>query len=165
MDIEKRTPTVAERTEQSPAEYRRLVNQEKFILEVTEALSRAIEESGLTKSEVAKRLGKTKGFVSQLLGGGRNLTLRTVADLSDAIGVCLKVGVEKPEVAKTTREQYWTNLSLGTGMRWSAGGKGSIRRRTAAVGLRMTPEWRVGKYRISGQVGPNAQGEVEHMAA
>ncbi len=48
MDIEKRNPTVAERSERASAEYRRLANQEKFILEVTEALLRAIEENGLT---------------------------------------------------------------------------------------------------------------------
>jgi transcriptional regulator with XRE-family HTH domain len=70
---------------------------EKLILEVTEALSEAIEKPGLTRSEVAKRLGKTKGFVSQLLAGGRNLTLRTVADIADAIGISLKVAVQGAE--------------------------------------------------------------------
>ncbi len=73
---------------------------EKLILEVTEALSEAIEKRGLTRSEVAKRLGKTKGFVSQLLAGDRNLTLRTVADIADAIGISLKVAVQGAETSK-----------------------------------------------------------------
>jgi len=165
MDIQNRNPAAAERSEQSSAEYRRLLKQEKFILEVTEALSRAIEESGVTRSEVAKRLGKTKGFVSQLLGGGRNLTLRTVADLSDAIGVCLKVAVEHPEIAKPAEGRHWTNLLLGSAMRWSTEHKGSIRRHTAAVDLRATAEWRLEKYEIYGQVGHKAEGDVEQMAA
>ena len=103
MEIKRRNLTDVERLEQSSAEARRLLNQEKLILEVTEALSEAIEEHGLTRSEVAKRLGKTKGFVSQLLAGGRNLTLRSVADLADAIGVSLKVAVQGRRFAKIHR--------------------------------------------------------------
>lgn len=111
MDIEKGSLTDVERFEQSSAEGRRVLNQEKLILEVTEALSEAIEERGLTRSEVAKRLGKTKGFVSQLLAGGRNLTLRTVADVADAVGISLKLRVEKAEIAKAARRPRRIDLS------------------------------------------------------
>jgi transcriptional regulator with XRE-family HTH domain len=65
----------------------RLVRQEEFILEVTEALSRALTESGMTQSKLAEKLGCTRGFVSQVLAGGRNLTLRTVSDIALALGV------------------------------------------------------------------------------
>jgi len=107
MGIEKRNLTDVERLGQSSTESRRLLNQEKLILEVTEALSEAIEERGLTRSEVAKRLGKTKGFVSQLLAGGRNLTLRTVADIADAIGISLRVAVQGAESSKgATRRAF-----------------------------------------------------------
>ena len=113
MDIEKGRLTDVERLEHSSTEARRLLNQEKLILEVTEALSEAIEEQGLTRSEVAKRLGKTKGFVSQLLAGGRNLTLRTVADVADAIGISLKVAVEQREVAKSGKRRHRVNSTRG----------------------------------------------------
>jgi transcriptional regulator with XRE-family HTH domain len=111
MDIEKRNLTDVERFEQSSTEGRRLLKQEKLILEVTEALSEAIEERGLTRSEIAKRLGKTKGFVSQLLAGGRNLTLRTVADIADAIGISLKFAVRGTEIAKPTTRPRRMDLS------------------------------------------------------
>lgn len=62
-------------------EFRRLLAQEELILEVTEVLCGLLEEEKISKKELADRLGKTKGFVSQLLNGGRNLTLRTVADI------------------------------------------------------------------------------------
>jgi ribosome-binding protein aMBF1 (putative translation factor) len=97
--------TEVERFEQSSTENRRLLKQEELILDVTEALSVAIEESGLTRSELAKRLGKTKGFVSQLLAGGRNLTLRTVADIADAIGVSLAIAVERPQLVSSKNGQ------------------------------------------------------------
>jgi transcriptional regulator with XRE-family HTH domain len=90
---------------------------EKLILEVTEALSEAIEERGLTRSEVAKRLGKTKGFVSQLLAGGRNLTLRTVTDIADAIGISLKVALHGAETSKSTTRPRRMDLSVQTAPR------------------------------------------------
>jgi transcriptional regulator with XRE-family HTH domain len=71
---------------QNPA-FNRLVLQEEFILEVTEALSRALAESGMTQSKLAQKLGCTRGFVSQVFAGGRNLTLRTVSDIAMALGV------------------------------------------------------------------------------
>jgi transcriptional regulator with XRE-family HTH domain len=72
---------------QSSPENRRLLRQEELILEVTELLSETLEKEGVSRVELAQRLGKTKGFVSQILAGGRNLTLRTIADVADAL-VC-----------------------------------------------------------------------------
>lgn len=75
------------------------LRQEELILEVTEALARALADSGLTKTELAGRLGKTKGFVSQVLGGGGNLTLRTLADLSGALDCRVHVLLEPMRVS------------------------------------------------------------------
>ena len=65
--------------------YDRLVRQEELILDVTERLTEALQEMGVTQAELARRLGRTPGFVSQVLGGGRNLTLRTIADITVAL--------------------------------------------------------------------------------
>ena len=51
-------------------EFDRLVRQEELILQVTETLTQALDEAGVTKAELARRLGKSPGFVSQVLGGG-----------------------------------------------------------------------------------------------
>lgn len=77
---------------------RRLLRQEELILEVTEALASALNQTGITRVELANRLGKSKSFVSQLFGGGRNLTLRTVADVADALGHSVRI-VIRPEQA------------------------------------------------------------------
>ena len=69
----------------SDKEFDQLVRQEELILQVTETLTQALEDAEMTRVEVAKRLGKSPGFVSQVLGGGRNLTLRTVADIAYAL--------------------------------------------------------------------------------
>ena len=67
--------------------YQRLLRQERLILDVTEALAGALEDSGVTRAELARRLGRTPGFVTQVLGGGRNLTLRTIADIAAALSL------------------------------------------------------------------------------
>ena len=59
--------------------------REELILEVTEALTQAMAAAGVTRAELARRLGSTRGHVSQLLAGGRNLTLGTIAEIADAL--------------------------------------------------------------------------------
>jgi hypothetical protein len=60
-------------------------HQERYIFEITEMLCRLLEENGVKRSELAERLGKSKGWVTQALGGA-NLTARTIADLFTALG-------------------------------------------------------------------------------
>jgi transcriptional regulator with XRE-family HTH domain len=67
-------------------EFRKLLAQEELILEVTETICDLLEKEKISRKELADRLGKSKGFVSQLLNGGRNLTLRTVADILHVLG-------------------------------------------------------------------------------
>jgi transcriptional regulator with XRE-family HTH domain len=67
-------------------EFQRLFAQEDLIMEVTETLCELLEKEKISRKELANRLGKTKGFISQLLNGGRNLTLRTVADILHVLG-------------------------------------------------------------------------------
>ena len=76
-------------------EFQRLFAQEELILEVTERFSEALSQAGITKADLAKRLGKTKGFVSQILAGGRNLTLRTIADVADSLGYRIRIELGK----------------------------------------------------------------------
>lgn len=62
-------------------DFRKLLAQEELILEVTEFICKLMGDKNITRKQLADLLGKSKGFVSQLLNGGRNLTLRTVADI------------------------------------------------------------------------------------
>jgi transcriptional regulator with XRE-family HTH domain len=63
----------------------KLVAQELLITEVTEEIWKAMEEAGVNKAELAKQMGTTKGYVSQVLSGSRNMTLRTLADICFAL--------------------------------------------------------------------------------
>ena len=77
--------TLLEKYMEDP-EVARLVVQGELIMEVTETLCELLEKENISRKELADRLGKSKGFVSQLLNGGRNLTLRTVADILHVLG-------------------------------------------------------------------------------
>jgi transcriptional regulator with XRE-family HTH domain len=63
----------------------RLINQEDFILEVTEAFCEYMEHHKISRTYLAEKLGKSRSFVSQVLNGGRNLTVRTIADMASAL--------------------------------------------------------------------------------
>lgn len=83
-----------DRWAQSSKANAQLVAQETLIIEATEALWHAMENAGITQSELAERLGTTKGHVSQVLGGSRNMTLRTFSDLCVALNVKPQIGVQ-----------------------------------------------------------------------
>lgn len=63
----------------------KLVAQERLIADVTEAIWKAMEDEDISKTELATRMGSTKGFVSQVLSGFRNMTLRTLSDICFAL--------------------------------------------------------------------------------
>ena len=67
-------------------------------MEVTETICELLEKEKISRKELADRLGKTKGFVSQLLNGGRNLTLRTVADILHVLGYKVSLMPHKVDI-------------------------------------------------------------------
>ena len=67
-------------------EYRRVYQQEKLITDVTEIIAQAMGDAGKSRSELAESLGRSRSFVTQILSGSRNLTLRTCADTLTVLG-------------------------------------------------------------------------------
>jgi transcriptional regulator with XRE-family HTH domain len=56
-----------------------------LITQLTNEITWHMRERGLTRADLATRMGVSPGRVSQILGGGENLTLRTLAALSTAL--------------------------------------------------------------------------------
>lgn len=67
-------------------ERERLFTQEQLIVDAAEEIWAAMEAKKLSKVELATALGKSKAFVSQILTGSRNMTLRTLADIAFSLG-------------------------------------------------------------------------------
>jgi transcriptional regulator with XRE-family HTH domain len=65
----------------------RIWQQERVIFEVTEKICELMDRENVTRAELADRLGKkTRGYITQLLSGNSNMTLRTVSDVFLALG-------------------------------------------------------------------------------
>jgi transcriptional regulator with XRE-family HTH domain len=79
------TKTLVEEFVADP-ENMRLFQQERAVYEATELIESVMEELGVTRAELARRLGKSKGWVTQLLDGEANKTIRTIADVLAVLG-------------------------------------------------------------------------------
>jgi DNA-binding transcriptional regulator YiaG len=67
-------------------ESKRLYEQERLITWIGEAIAAALEDSGMTRAELARKLGTSRAYVTRVLQGSPNLTLRSLADLAWALG-------------------------------------------------------------------------------
>ncbi|MBW3600399.1 MAG: helix-turn-helix transcriptional regulator [Planctomycetes bacterium] len=65
----------------------RLFEQERIILDVTERICEVMDANNLNRVQLATSLGKSKGYISQLLDGSANMTLRTMSDVFLALGL------------------------------------------------------------------------------
>ena len=89
-------------------ENRRLFEQERLILEITEAICALMNEQGVTRAQLAGRLDCTASNVSQMLDGENNFTVRTVADCLLALSARLTVAAVPlgvPERSRVVEEQ------------------------------------------------------------
>ena len=55
--------------------------------EVATDLARALEEAGMTRTQLCEKLEWKPSRMSKVLGGGANLTLRTLYQLCEAVGL------------------------------------------------------------------------------
>jgi len=78
-------------------EHSKAYAQEGLILDVTEAIWEMMDQTGIKKKDLAKKLGKSSAYITQLLNGSRNMTLRTLADIAYALDVKPKFGFVEEE--------------------------------------------------------------------
>ncbi len=75
---------------QSP-ENQQGLEEERLITEISENIWALLNEKGVLSAQLAEKLGKSRPFVSQLLDGSRNMTLRTLADIAYALDTRVRV--------------------------------------------------------------------------
>ena len=72
--------TIFEQYMENP-EHQRIFEQERVLVDAAELVSTAMEFRGVNRSELAKRLKCSKAYITQVLRGSQNLTLKTLADM------------------------------------------------------------------------------------
>jgi transcriptional regulator with XRE-family HTH domain len=78
-------PTLSEQIT-STREGQKVWHQERVIFETTERICELMEGNDVSRTELARRLKKSKGYITQLLDGTSNMTLRTLSDVYLALG-------------------------------------------------------------------------------
>ena len=98
--------TLIDKLKKDPDEMR-FFQQEMFILEVTELICELMAQKNIKKSELAQRLGRTKGYITQLLDGRANMTLRTISDIFWAMDSTVNVSARPIEFQATDTEDIY----------------------------------------------------------
>jgi transcriptional regulator with XRE-family HTH domain len=77
-----------------------------LVTQLTNEVNWHMRERGLTRADLAGRMGVSPGRVSQILSGGENLTLRTLAALSTALDARFEIELSssKAEDTYTSRD-------------------------------------------------------------
>jgi transcriptional regulator with XRE-family HTH domain len=67
-------------------ERRKLYERESLAFDASEMIAFLMSEKEMTKAQLARAIGKSRAYVTQLLSGSRNMTIHTLADLGLALG-------------------------------------------------------------------------------
>ncbi|MBZ2190276.1 helix-turn-helix domain-containing protein [Alcanivorax sp. JB21] len=73
----------------------RALAREELIYNVTEDLLVLLEKLDVSKVTLARHLGRSRAYVSQLLTGSRNMTLGTLSDICFTLGVSPRVSFRR----------------------------------------------------------------------
>jgi transcriptional regulator with XRE-family HTH domain len=80
-----------------------------LITQLTNEINWLMTERGLTRADLAARMGVSPGRVSQILGGNENLTLRTLAALAAALDARFDIGLSSLKAG----DAYTSRASAG----------------------------------------------------
>ena len=64
---------------------------EALASDASELVWKLMSEQNLSKADLARRLGKSRAWVTQLLSGSANVTVRTLAEVVHALGAQVKL--------------------------------------------------------------------------
>lgn len=70
---------------ESSPENRKHLAEEALIIEVSEEIWAALEQAGQSKAQLAQKMSVSKSYMTQVLDGTRNMTLRTLAGIASAL--------------------------------------------------------------------------------
>lgn len=80
-------------------EFRKQLSVDTLVAEASELIARLMAKENLSKADLARRLNRSRAWVTQLLSGRTNMTIRTLAEVSFALGAEVKLS---PQPARET---------------------------------------------------------------
>ncbi|MFO7980323.1 MAG: helix-turn-helix transcriptional regulator [Candidatus Aminicenantes bacterium] len=70
-----------------------------------------MKENGISKADLARKLGKSRASVSQMFNKTPNLTIKKMTEIADAVGVEVKIKTE--DLEKKNREKSDSYMTEG----------------------------------------------------
>lgn len=67
-----------------------------FSLQFAEAIAKQLERKDMTRAQLAKALGTSRAYVTQLLKGKTNLTVETLYRICHAVDIQPNIGLNEP---------------------------------------------------------------------
>jgi len=64
---------------------------ELLLFDINELIASRLDELGMRKADLAERLGVSKAFVTKLLRGNQNVTMRTLVNVANALGTRIDI--------------------------------------------------------------------------
>ena len=86
----------------SDPEFRKEMAIESLAADAAELVAQLMEQQHLSKADLARRLNKSRAWVTQLLSGQANMTVRTLAEVVFTLGAEVKLQHTQP--AKAAQE-------------------------------------------------------------
>lgn len=87
----------------------------RAVYEFTEDVVRLMEQRGLTKSELAARLGCSPAYVTKILRGNANFTVDSMVRLARAVDGCLTLHVGRETAGNAGAKSRTSLLSADVG--------------------------------------------------
>ena len=66
---------------------------ERLLIEFSTKIAEIMRTENITKTELAKRLNKPKGFVKGILAGSRQIRIRHMVEILMALGYCINIEI------------------------------------------------------------------------
>ncbi len=83
---------------------------ERVVVDLAVTISEIMDADGVTRTELAQRLGKSKAWVTKLLRGEQNMTLKTIVTVLWELGYNADVSVRAAEASQYEATQPATYL-------------------------------------------------------
>lgn len=71
-------------------------------LDFTEALNQRMQELNVTRSELASRIDASPAYITKIMNGTTNFTLRSMATLAHALGKKVKIAFEDEDFSENS---------------------------------------------------------------
>jgi transcriptional regulator with XRE-family HTH domain len=104
--------SISERVSQSPERMKHF-QAVRLEMEITETICELMDQQGMSRAKLATLIGTSAPYVTKLLSGSTNMTLKTISDVFFALGRSVRI-IDRP-VDVHSRRLLVAEINHGTG--------------------------------------------------